>query len=228
MTINTAMILAAGRGERMRPLTDEIPKPLLKVGGKPLIQHHIEKLFSCGIKRIVINLHWLGEEIEAYLGDGSRFGVEIYYCYEDPVLETAGGIVNALPKLGTKPFLVVNGDIWTDFDFRALLTHEPFPLARLVLVNNPTHNANGDFHYAAGEVNSEGDNKLTFSGIAVYHPNFFDGLTPQKYPLAPLLFKYIDQKKVDAVHHTGKWCDVGTPERLKQLNEELSHEETMN
>ena len=206
----------------MRPLTDNLPKPLLEVAGKPLIEYHIEKLVAAGIRHIVINHAWLGDKIEAQLGDGSRFGVRISYSAEGTALETAGGIVNALPLLcptdSEQTFWVLNGDVFCDVDLGSL----PQTLApghgHLLMVNNPEHNPEGDFAIADGFLALEGT-KYTFSGIAAYHRAFFDGLSPEKLPLAPILRKQIAQKKVTGQVHEGIWCDVGTPQRLQQLNE---------
>ena len=215
-----AMILAAGRGERMRPLTDELPKPLLQVCGKPMIQHHIERLAKAGIKEMVINHAWLGEKIEAALGDGSQFGVSIQYSAEGEALETAGGIVKALPLLGD-PFLVVNGDVLLDYPFARLLT-QPHGLAHLVLVNNPEHNPKGDFALQQGLVHASGAPKLTFSGLAVYRQALFKGCLPGKRPLAPLLCEKMSQDQVSGEHYTGFWMDIGTPQRLQLANVEYS------
>ena len=221
--IRTAMILAAGRGERMRPLTDLTPKPLLDVAGKPLICWHLEKLVAIGVERIVINLAHLGEQIEEVLGNGSQFGVKICYSHEvGGALETAGGIVQALPLLGDSPFLVVNGDIWTDLDFSELVELRRGMLAKLVLVNNPPHNAKGDFSLA-GDVlaTSVSLPTYTYAGIGLYSPRFFDRCKQGKAALAPLIKSQLLQGVVSGVHFSGKWCDVGTPERLRQLNNEL-------
>lgn len=217
------MILAAGRGERMRPLTDTTPKPLLEVGGQPLIVWHINRLKRAGITQIVINHAWLGQKIEAALGDGSRFGVDIAYSPEqEGGLETAGGIATALPLLGNQPFLVVNGDVLTDIDFcQAVETAEnmsPDTLAYLWLVNNPPHHPDGDFVLAAdGMIASEGCGALTFSGVGVYRPELFaDTLPHQRAKLAPLLRKAMDRGAVRGTKHQGFWLDVGTVERLKE------------
>ncbi len=210
------MILAAGRGERLRPLTDRIPKPLVEAGAKPLIVHHIERLASAGFSDLVINHAHLGEQIEKALGDGSRWGVRIRYSPEHPALETGGGIFNALPLLGGGPFLVVNADIWTDYDFAhaALLQGD---LAQLVLVDNPEFRPMGDFALRSGRVRDEGEPRLTFSGIGVYHPDLFSGCRPGPFPLAPLLRHAMKGGRVGGEHHPGAWFDVGTPERLELL-----------
>ena len=216
-----AMILAAGRGERMRPLTDHVPKPLLQAGGKPLIVHHLERLASAGIRDIVINHAHLGEQIEATLGDGSRWGVRIRYSPEGKALETGGGIVRALPLLGLDPFLVVNGDIWTDLDFSRLRI-ETDRLAHLVLVSNPPHHPGGDFALSKGSVLSEGAPRYTFSGIGVYHPDLFRDQEPGAFPLAPLLREAMTRNLVSGELYRGRWSDVGTPGRLQALDRMLS------
>ena len=222
MKIDTAMILAAGRGERMRPLTDEIPKPLLKAGDETLIGHHVRALARAGFHKLVINHAYRGEQIEQYLGDGGRFGVEIVYSAEGHgrALETGGGIFKALPLLGKAPFAVVNADIWTDYDFSRLQIGEE--LAHLVLVKNPEHNPQGDFALQDHQVLANGDNKLTFSGIGVYRPQLFVDCKPGAFPLAPLLRQAINAGKVSGEFFTGQWIDVGTPERLQQVDQILS------
>ncbi len=216
-----AMILAAGRGERMRPLTDDTPKPLLKVGGDYLIAHHIRSLVTAGITEIVINHAWLGEQIEQAIGDGRRYGAHIHYSAEGTVgLETAGGIKHALPLLGQEAFIVVNGDVWTDFPFGALPA-EPTGLAHLVLVDNPLFHQGGDFALQSGTVRSEGVHKLTFSGIGVYRAALFEAVPEGGFPLAPLLRQAMAKGKVSGEHYHGGWVDVGTPERLNELDDEL-------
>lgn len=214
-----AMILAAGRGERMRPLTDHTPKPLLSVADKPLIVHTINQLVAAGFDSLVINHAHLGEQIERALGDGSQFGVSIAYSPEaDGALETAGGIVNALPLLGTKPFLVINGDIATNFPF-ATLKNIPIDLAHLVLVDNPEHHPQGDFCLGnSGQVSDGSTEKLTFSGIGVYHPDLFKGVAPGKSKLAPLLRAGMAEGRVSGQKFNGFWMDVGTPQRLQELD----------
>lgn len=219
-----AMILAAGRGERMRPLTDTIPKPLLKVAGKMLIEYHILALAKAGITELVINIAWLGEQIKTALGDGSKYAVQIQYSDEGgQALETAGGIINALPLLGgddgNAPFVVVNGDIWCDYDF-SNLPAQPEGLAHLIMVDNPQHHPEGDFAlHDSGHLTTEGEDKLTFSGIGVYHPDLFANLAVTVLPLAPLLHNAIQQGKVTGEHYQGQWLDIGTPERLSELNQ---------
>jgi len=212
-----AMILAAGRGQRMRPLTDHTPKPLLKVRDKPLIVWHIERLKRAGITQLVINHAHLGEQIEQTLGDGSSLGVSILYSLEGTALETGGGIARALPLLGEQPFLVVNGDVWTDINYSELALSED-DLAHLVLVNNPSHNPNGDFALNNDRVTSDGANKLTFSGVGLYQPSLFVAQPEERFPLAPLLREAMSLSKVSGFHHRGVWMDIGTPERLAEIN----------
>ncbi len=215
------MILAAGRGERMRPLTDSVPKPLLEVGGKPLIAWHVERLKQAGFTEIVVNHAHLGAMVEDYLGDGSRFGVRIRYSPEREALETAGGIAQALPLLGAAPFLVVNGDIYCDMDFAALTLKEE-DTAFLVLVDNPPQHPAGDFSLDGDKVGDEGERKLTFSGVGVYRPEMFRDIVPgAKAKLAPLLRAQVAGGKVGGMHFRGRWEDVGTPERLRCLDEAL-------
>jgi len=216
-----AMILAAGRGERMRPLTDRCPKPLLKAGGKSLIEYHIEALKQAGITDLVINHAHLGEQIVEALGDGSKYDVTITYSAEAEALETAGGIHQALPLLGDDPFLVVNADVWTDFNFAKLSLPEE-SLAHLIMVPNPLHNPTGDFMLAQdGLVRSNGVQKLTFAGIGIYSPVLFASLGSGKAPLAPLLREAMDKGKVSGELYSGKWVDIGSPERLMQLDAKL-------
>ncbi len=242
-----ALIFAAGLGERMRPLTDVTPKPLLEAGGKPLIVWHLEKLASLGIRDVVVNTSWLAEQFPRTLGDGARWGVSIRYSYEGPApLETGGGMLQALPLLGDAPFMAINGDIWTDYDF-ARLPREPRGSAHLVLVDNPPQHPGGDFALGAdGSVSPEaasgvanpglffgGGGKLTFSGIGVYRPALLDGWrntigdapgadeTPPRFKLAPLLRAAMARHGVSGQHHRGRWTDVGTPERLARLDEAL-------
>lgn len=216
------MILAAGRGERMRPLTDHIPKPLLRLAGKMLIEYHLENLKAANITEVVINHAWLGEKIAQTLGDGSRYGLSIQYSAEAEALETAGGIVNALPLLGESPFIVINGDIFCDYD----LSHLPSSLtamAHLVLVNNPAHHPQGDFALTAVNfVSATQGDKLTFSGIGVYDPALFKGFTAGKRPLAPVLREAMQAQQVTGEHYQGIWHDVGTPERLHEIELSLS------
>jgi MurNAc alpha-1-phosphate uridylyltransferase len=209
------MILAAGRGERMRPLTDVCPKPLLQVNGKPLIVYHIEALRRAGIDSIVINTSWLADQIVAALGDGSDFGVNIHYSYEPQALETAGGIIHALPLLDDE-FIVVNGDVYCDFNFSQLAGFERS--AQLVLVDNPAHHPKGDFALCDGLLMNRGDELFTFAGIAAYRKSFFNDLPDAHQALAPLLRKAADDEEVSAQYFSGRWSDVGTVERLQALN----------
>jgi len=207
----------------MRPLTDHTPKPLLKVGGKPLIVWHLERLAKAGFKEVVINHAHLGEQVEKALGDGSQWGLHIQYSPEKTALETAGGIVNALPLLGTKPFLVLNGDTFTEIDF-GVLTHalQANNHAHLVLVNNPPQHHNGDFAIEASRLKNIGEKMLTFSGVGVYHPDLFASVTRgESAKLAPLLRQAIAENQATAEHYQGVWQDIGTPERLSMLDEEL-------
>ena len=210
-----AMILAAGRGERLRPLTDHTPKPLLDVRGKPLIVHHLEALARAGFDDVVINLCWLGEQIRERLGDGETHGLRITYSDEDTALETAGGIQQALPLLGER-FVVVNGDVFTDYDFSRL--REPDSLAHLVLVDNPDHHPD-DFSLDGDRVLNTGQTMHTFSGIAQYHRDFFANLEPGRQALAPLLRAAIDRGQVSGELYPGQWIDIGTAERLNHLKD---------
>ncbi|MFF7105854.1 N-acetylmuramate alpha-1-phosphate uridylyltransferase MurU [Pseudomonas sichuanensis] len=213
-----AMILAAGKGERMRPLTLHTPKPLVPAAGKPLIEYHLEALARAGFTEVVINHAWLGQQIEDHLGDGSRFGLRLRYSPEGEPLETGGGIFKALPLLGDAPFVLVNGDIWTDYDFSAL--QAPLQgLAHLVLVDNPGHHGRGDFRLR-GEQVADGDDApgtLTFSGISVLAPALFDACQPGAFKLAPLLRKAMAAGQVSGEHYQGHWVDVGTLERLADV-----------
>ncbi|HHC75089.1 MAG TPA: nucleotidyltransferase family protein [Thiothrix sp.] len=224
-----AMILAAGHGKRMRPLTEHTPKPLLTVGGKPLIVWHLEKLKRAGFCEIVINIAWLGEQIPQALGDGSQWGVSIQYSDEqhEGALETAGGIIKALPLLGNEPFLVVNGDVWCDYVFPSS-DHAPSiiaanDLAHLILVNNPPHHLQGDFMLHDTRLSDEPSDhpKYTFSGIAYYRPEFFAELPYGKQALAPLLRNAIRQNQLSGELFSGDWRDIGTPERLAVLDQQL-------
>jgi len=229
------MILAAGRGERMRPLTDTCPKPLLPVAGTPLIVWHIRRMVAAGIREIVVNHAWLGEQIVQALGDGSTFGASIRHSAETSALETAGGIVQVLPWLGPEPFLVVNGDIWCDWDIgRARLIGQQLQALRWlswsVLVDNPSHHPLGDFELCAGRLvdapaaPAAGPDRLTFSGIGLYDPALFAGLARgTRAPLAPLLRGSAAAARAGAEHHRGQWTDVGTPQRLAELDTRLRH-----
>ncbi len=222
------MILAAGRGERLRPLTDHTPKPLLRVGAKRLIEYTLERLASAGLTRIIINHAHLGNQIVSALGDGQRYGLCIRYSAEPPgALETAGGIVNALPLIESDPFVVVNGDIYTDYPF-ARLPHDLAARAHVVLVDNPPHNPAGDFVLRAGRVlpraSAPRHAALTFSGIAVYQRALFAGRTAHRAPLGPLLAEAAADGHIAGEHYQGTWFDVGDPERLRALSAQLAHE----
>jgi MurNAc alpha-1-phosphate uridylyltransferase len=217
-----AMILAAGRGERMRPLTDHTPKPLLKAGGRTLIEHRIASLAAAGFRDLVINHAHLGAQLEAYLGNGERYGVRIAWSREpDEALETGGGIFQALPWLDGDCFLVVNADIWTDYPF-ARLARQINGLAHVVLVDNPPQHPQGDFVLRGSRVLAEGTPRLTFSGIGVYHRDLFIGCQAGRFPLAPLLRAAMEDDRVSGEHYTGEWRDIGTPERLADLDRVLS------
>lgn len=219
-----AMILAAGRGTRMAPLTDHCPKPLIPLCGKPLIVHHLEKLAAAGFRDVVINHAWLGEQIESRLGDGREFGLNISYSPESDALETGGGVFQALPMLGNSPFLLINGDVWTDWDYseahRAgeLLTSDQSRLGHLWLTDNPDHNPDGDFSLEDHRIIDRPG--LTFSGISVLSPSLWAGESAGAYPLAPLLRRAMADKKISGDRLQGRWVDVGTPERLAQLEEQ--------
>ena len=229
-----ALIFAAGLGERMRPLTDHTPKPLLSVGGKPLIEWHLEKLARAGVHYVVINTSHLAEQFPATLGDGSRWGLRIRYAYEGPTpLETGGGMLNALPLLGAEPFIAISGDVWCDADFAALPA-EPVGLAHLLMVDNPPHHAEGDFALDEHDVLHEsGEPKLTFSGIGVFRREFLrdwqavvetpthTSASPASFRLRPMLLHAMAQHAVTGSHHDGRWTDVGTPGRLQQIDAEL-------
>jgi MurNAc alpha-1-phosphate uridylyltransferase len=230
-----ALILAAGLGERMRPLTNTTPKPLLIAGGKPLILWHLEKLAAIGVRDVVVNTSWLADQFPQQLGDGSRWDLRLHYSYEGTTpLETGGGMCNALTLLGDGPFLALNGDIWTDYDF-ARLPHAPDGDAHLVLVDNPPQHPNGDFALQDdGRVAADGASRLTFAGIGLYRPALFDGWrdivgdapgvdeVPPRFKLAPLLRAAMARGAVTGEHHRGRWTDVGTPERLAQLDADLA------
>ena len=217
------MILAAGRGERMRPLTDTVPKPLLPVGGKPLIQFHIDALAASGVRDIVVNLAWLGGRIRDALGDGSARGVHLHYSDEgDAALETGGGIFNALPLLGEQPFLVVSGDVWSDYPLGQLASRlGPDDLAHFVLVHNPEYHRRGDFGLRDGRVIDDGE-RLTYANIGVFRPEFFAGCESGKFPLAPLMRKRIQEGRVSGELHAGRWFNLGTPRQLAELDAALS------
>jgi MurNAc alpha-1-phosphate uridylyltransferase len=215
------MILAAGRGERMRPLTDVVPKSMLEVGGKPLIQYHVEALARAGIKELVINHAHLGEQITAHLGDGAEYGLNITYSPETGLpLETGGGIFNALPLLGDAPFLVLNADVWTDLDFSSI-SIEQDKLAHLILVPNPPQHPKGDFGLRNGLITDGDSERFTFSGIGIYHPKLFLGCESGPFRLAPLLYESAQRGLVSGEFFGGRWVDVGTPQRLKALDAAL-------
>jgi N-acetyl-alpha-D-muramate 1-phosphate uridylyltransferase len=215
------MVLAAGRGERMRPITDTLPKPLVPVAGKPLIGYHLERLARAGIKEVVINLSWLGDRIRGALRDGRDYGLSITYSEEGPVpLETGGGIFRALPLFGPGPFLVVNGDTWSDIDYGHLAL-EDGAYGRIVLVPNPTHNSRGDFGIEGDAVVERDTDRFTYSGVGVYRPAFFDGCSPGRFPMLPLMKRAIAARLLRGELHRGEWCDVGTPERLAALDAEV-------
>ena len=218
-----AMILAAGLGSRMRPLTDHLPKPMLAVGGKPLIVWHLERLKQCGFSEVVINVAWKGGKLIEALETGEQLGLSIQYSdeREEGALETAGGIIKALPLLGDEPFLVVNGDIWCDYDFQSVSPIKQGDLCHLVLVNNPPHHLEGDFKLSDDRIQYVGNEKLTFSGIGYYHPKIFEGLAYGKQPLLPIFRKAMDAGMVSGEKHESVWQDIGTPERLVALDEEL-------
>lgn len=225
-----AMILAAGLGKRMRPLTDTLPKPLLPVGGKPLMMYHIERLKELGVREFIINTAYLGEKIEELLGDGFALGVSIEYSREEEPLETGGALLQALPLLGEDPFLLVNGDVWTDYPFERLLDF-PLPpecLGHLVLVPNPRHNRRGDFALHDGFLlhNTEVDQGFTFSGISLLRPQLIGGYSErrQMFPLREAFAEGIALNQLSGELYEGEWWDIGTPERLQALDEKLTSE----
>jgi MurNAc alpha-1-phosphate uridylyltransferase len=224
-----ALIFAAGLGKRMRPLTNHTPKPLLEVGGRALIVHHLEKLAQCGVRDVVVNTSWLAEQFPAALGDGSRWGLRIVYSYEGGIpLETGGGMLNALPLLGDEPFMLVNGDVWTDYDLARL--REPVGVAHLVMVDVPPQATAGDFALdAQGVLHPAGEPMLTYSGVGVFRPQIFANwrdsvedsaktrASRPRFQLAPILRAQMAYRAVTGEYHAGAWTDVGTPERLRQL-----------
>ena len=212
-----AMILAAGRGERLRPLTDEIPKSLVEVGGQSLLERHLGNVRSAGIRTVVINLGWLGEKIVERVGSGSRYGLEVIYSQEgDDILETGGGIHKALPILGSDPFLVVNADVFTDMPVPEVQLEDEC-LGHLVMVPTPDYRAHGDFDIDAGLIRNGESAAHTFSGVAIYRPEFFDGCEAGRFPLAPMLREAADRGRLSGSLYAGLWADVGTPERLAAL-----------
>jgi len=221
-TITHALIFAAGRGERMRPLSDATPKPLLSVGGKRLIEWHLEKLARRGVREVVINTSHLAEQFPAALGDGARWGLRIAYSYEGPEpLETGGGMRRALALLGVAPFIALNGDVWTDFDL-ARLPDAPAGLAHLVMVDNPPQHAQGDFVLRNGRLHDEASPRLTFAGIGVYRPELIAPLEPGRFGIVPSLRAAMRAGQVGGQHHRGRWTDVGTPQLLIALDQELT------
>jgi MurNAc alpha-1-phosphate uridylyltransferase len=229
-----ALVFAAGKGERMRPLTETTPKPLLGVGGKPLVAWHLEKLAALGVRDVVLNVSWLADRFAPVLGDGADWGLRLHYSHEGPEpLETGGGMLKALALLGDAPFLAVNGDVWTDFDF-ARLPAAPAGLAHLVMVDNPAQHPRGDFVLGDdGHLSESGDARLTFAGIGLYRPALFDGWRgvigdapgvdrdPPRFKLVPLLVDAMPRGEVTAQYHGGRWTDVGTPERLAALDRDV-------
>lgn len=212
-----AMILAAGRGERLRPLTDTVPKPMVEVNKQPLIVYHIKRLAMMGITDIVINHAWLGDKLVTFLGDGQRYGVKIQYSAESAALETGGGIKQALPLLGSDPFLVLNGDVFIEGDL-TLPQLAPNSLAHLWLVSNPPQHPQGDFALCGGQLQPSGDDCHTYSGMAIFHPDFFKDCADGAFPLAPLMRQHMQHGRVQGSLFEGFWCDVGTIERLDALN----------
>ncbi|MGA7537520.1 MAG: nucleotidyltransferase family protein [Steroidobacteraceae bacterium] len=213
------MLLAAGRGERLRPITDTLPKPLAQVAGKALIVYHLEALARANVREVVINLSWLGEQIRAALGDGSRYGVQITYSEEGPVpLEAGGGIHRALPLLGAGPFLVVNSDVWTDMDFSRVLTLDESADARLMLAPNPPHHPRGDFGLQGDFVVERQTDRFTYTGVGIYRPELFQGCAPGKFPLLPLLQRAIAARRLRGEVYRGEWLDIGSPDRLAALD----------
>ena len=214
-----SMLLAAGRGERLRPITDTLPKPLVQVAGKPLIVYHLEALARANVREVVITLSWLGELIRAALGDGSRFGVQIAYSEEGPVpLEAGGGIHRALPLLGAGPFLVVNSDIWTDMDFGDVLPLEEGADARLMFAPNPPHHPCGDFGLEGDLVVERETDRFTYTGVGLYRPELFQGCAPGRFPLRPLLQRAIAARRLRGEVYRGEWLDIGSPDRLAALD----------
>ena len=215
-----AMILAAGRGDRLRPLTDEIPKSLIEVRGESLLERHLENVRSAGIETVVINLGWLGDKIVERVGSGKRYGLEVLYSQEgDNILETGGGIQKALPMLGADPFLVVNADIYTDMPVPDMQLADDH-LGHLVMVPTPDYREHGDFDIEAGLVRNGDKAAYTFSGVAIYRPEFFDGCEAGRFPLAPMLREAADHRALSGSFYQGIWADVGTPERLAQVNKQ--------
>lgn len=227
MSARKAMILAAGLGQRMRPLTDTLPKPMLPAGGKPLLQYHLEALAAVGVHEVVINLAYLGDKIREFVGTGERFGLNVSYAQEPEPLETAGALLNALPLLGNEPFLLLNGDVWTDYPLEKLAARALTPEtdAHLVLVTNPDFHPAGDFSPNAAGIleNNPSREKFTFGGISLIHPRLISSYPNKrsKFPLVEVLRFAIEQSRISAEVYRGNWSDVGTPERLAELDQLL-------
>ncbi len=222
-----AMILAAGRGERLRPLTDSTPKPLIEVAGKPLIHYHLEKLQQLGIKEVVINQGWLAEQLPTQLGDGRQWGLKIHYSFEGwPCLDTGGGIYKALPHFGYAPFLLINGDVWSEYDLQQLPNDLGDKAAYLILVDNPPHNPKGDFGLDKGKLSPGFAPRLTYSGMGLYHARLFEHIDTTRFSLAPVLQAAMQQGLVSGEHSRAYWQDVGTLERLQALETRLQALET--
>ncbi|CAC9575435.1 Nucleotidyl transferase possibly involved in threonylcarbamoyladenosine formation [uncultured Gammaproteobacteria bacterium] len=213
------MILSAGRGERMMPLTKDTPKPLIKVHDKTLIEHSIDTLKNAGITDVIINIAYLGEQIQAYLGNGAKFGINIKYSIEQNALETAGGIIQALPLLGNAPFIVINSDILCDYDLSTLALPDN-SLAHLLLIDNPEHNLNGDFSLTGNKITLPNTQTYTFSGVGFYHPDFFQSHLHNdgKLPLSALFKEAINNRQLTGEYYLGYWQDIGTPKRLESVN----------
>lgn len=216
-----AMILAAGRGERLRPLTDETPKSLVEVGGRSLLERHLDHVKAAGIDTVVINLGWLGDRLVERVGSGRRYGLEVIYSQEgDNILETGGGIFKALPTLGDGPFVVINADIFTDMPVPEVTLADD-QLGHLVMVPSPEYRAGGDFDIEEGLIRNSSEQSLTFSGVAIYRPQLFDGCKPGRFPLAPLLRAAAEDGRLSGSLYEGQWADIGTPERLEALRAAL-------
>jgi MurNAc alpha-1-phosphate uridylyltransferase len=216
------MLLAAGRGERMRPLTDHTAKPLLRANGTSLIDFHLQKLAAAGLREVIINTCWQAEKLVRHIDDGARYGLSVTYSHEVQALETAGGVANALPLLGNAPFLLISGDVWSDVDFGSIGTVNHNDMAHLILVDNPPHHPHGDFALQLERVAMNGAHSLTYSGIGIFSPALFDVAAGQALPLRDVLIPAINAGLVSGRHHTGGWMDIGTPERLRQLDKRLT------
>ena len=216
-----AIILAAGRGERLKPITDKIPKSLVKIDGETLLERHFKMLIQAGISKVIINLGWLGDQIVDYVGSGKKFGVKVIYSPEEnQILETGGGIVRALPLLGSEPYWVINADIFTDFKL-PIIKLKPNILGHLVLVKNPKYRLSGDFNLQNNLIKREGLLPFTFSGMAIYDPNLFSKQNIRRFSVVPLLYNMVDKKSLSGSIHNGSWYDIGTPERLKELDRQI-------